>query len=85
MQFLWWQTVNGLVLGGGYAMVAVGLGDIATARAALEAARGLAPEYVQGRLDGQSAYHRPEDRRRITTALRIAAGLEDPSAADALR
>ena len=68
-----------------YALVAVGLGDIATARAALEAARRLAPEYVQRRLDGESPYHRPEDRRRVTTAFRIAAGLEDPSAADALR
>ncbi len=25
MQFVWWQTLNGLVLGGGYAMLAVGL------------------------------------------------------------
>jgi len=68
-----------------HALVAVGLGDIATARAALEAAHRLAPEYVQRRLDGESPYHRPEDRRRVTTALRIAAGLEDPDAADALR
>ena len=68
-----------------HALVAVGLGDIAAARAALEAARRLAPEYVQRRLAGESPYHRPEDRRRVTTALRIAAGLEDPSAADALR
>ena len=68
-----------------HVLVAVGLGDIATARAALESARRLAPEYVQGRLDGESAYHRPEDRHRVTTAFRVAAGLEDPSAADTLR
>ena len=68
-----------------HVLVAVGAGDIASARAALEAARRLAPEYIRSRLEGESAYHRPEDRQRITAAFRIAAGLEDPSAADALR
>lgn len=68
-----------------HVMVAVGAGDIPSARAALEAARRLAPEYVQGRLDGKSAYQRPEDRQRVTLAFRIAAGLEDPRAAEVLR
>jgi adenylate cyclase len=68
-----------------HVLVAVGAGDIASAKAALEAARRLAPEYIQKRLDGETIYHRPEDRQRVTTALRIAAGLEDPKAAEALR
>lgn len=68
-----------------YVLVAVGAGDVARAMAALETARRLAPEYIQRRLDGESAYRRPEDAQRVTTAFRIAAGLEDPSAADALR
>jgi hypothetical protein len=36
-------------------------------------------------LEGTSSFARPEDRARQRTFLRIAAGLEDPSAADALR
>jgi hypothetical protein len=40
---------------------------------------------IAARLEGKSAYRRPEDRKRQTTFLRIAAGLEDPGAADALR
>jgi len=68
-----------------HVLVAVGAGDMASAKAALETARRLAPEYVQRRIGGESAYSRPEDRQRVTTAFRIAAGLEDPSAADALR
>lgn len=68
-----------------HVLVAVGAGDMASAKAALEAARRLAPEYIQRRLDGESAYRRPEDRQRVTTAFRIAAGLADPGAAEALR
>jgi hypothetical protein len=36
-------------------------------------------------LKGISAFARQEDRERFQTFLRIAAGLEDPSAAEALR
>jgi len=54
-------------------------------KAAFEAARRLAPEYIQQRLDGLSYYRNAEHRQRGTLFLRIAAGLEDPSAADALR
>jgi tetratricopeptide (TPR) repeat protein len=68
-----------------HATVAVGVGDLASASAALEAARRIAPEYVERRLRGESSFHRPEDASRITLAFRIAAGLEDPSAAEALR
>ncbi|MBI3376520.1 MAG: adenylate/guanylate cyclase domain-containing protein [Betaproteobacteria bacterium] len=63
----------------------VGSGEFGKAAAALEAARLLSPDYVQARLDGYSMYRRPEDRRRQTVFMRIAAGLEDPGAADALR
>ena len=47
--------------------------------------RRLAPEFVEAILTGSSILRRPEDRRRHTVFLRIAAGLEDPSAADTLR
>ena len=47
--------------------------------------KGWRPEYFRIRLEGTSTFARPEDRTRQRTFLRIAAGLEDPSAADALR
>jgi adenylate cyclase len=68
-----------------YLLVAVGAGDIAGASAAFEAARRLAPQYIEHRLKGTSAYNRPEDAERVRLAFRIAAGLEDPTAAEALR
>ena len=70
-----------------HALVAVGGGDIAAANAAFEKARTLAPKYTQSRIDiaGPSIYFRPEDARSVRLALRIAAGLEDPDAARALR
>ncbi len=70
---------------GNQALAYVGLGDIEHAKAALEAARRLAPAFVQGRLDGEMLCRDPEHRNRCTTFYRIAAGLEDLSAADALR
>jgi TolB-like protein/class 3 adenylate cyclase len=63
----------------------VGLGEIDKAKTVFEALQRLAPEYVRSRLEGTSLYGRPEDRTRFQTFLRIAAGLEDPSAADLLR
>ena len=63
----------------------VGLGDIDRAKAALERARRIAPEFVQSRLDGVANFQKPEHQQRYVTFLRIAASLEDPSAADALR
>jgi adenylate cyclase len=69
----------------------VGLGDIEKAKASLDSARRLAPKYVERMLDteklvrGTSILRKPEVARRITTFLRIAAGLEDPSAAESLR
>jgi hypothetical protein len=38
-----------------------------------------------GRLEGTLPLARPEHRKRVQTFLRIAAGLEDPSAAETVR
>jgi adenylate cyclase len=67
------------------AICQVGLRQIENAKVELEKARRLAPEYVEARLRGVSVFRRDEDRRRQTLFARIAAGLEDPSAAEALR
>ena len=63
----------------------VGAGESDKAKAAFAVGQKLAPEHFKIRLEGTSTYARPEDRARQCTFLRIAAGLEDPSAADALR
>jgi hypothetical protein len=64
----------------------VGVGEIGKAKAMFETLQKVAPpEYLRARLEGTWALGRSDDRRRATTFLRIAAGLEDPSAADALR
>ena len=64
----------------------LGLGEIGKAKAAFEALQKLAsPESLRSRLEGTWAFGRSEDRRRATIFLRIAAGFEDPSAADAVR
>jgi adenylate cyclase len=73
----------------------VGLGDLDKAKSALERARALAPEFIDYHLRSQSRIETPnprkpvdggtEFRRRYHFFLRLAAGLEDPSAAEALR
>ncbi|MEO8544923.1 MAG: adenylate/guanylate cyclase domain-containing protein [Burkholderiaceae bacterium] len=69
----------------------VGLSDIDQAKSSLERARLLAPEGFHffsraQRPDPRKPAQGGSDfRRRFHTFLRIAAGLEDPSAADALR
>lgn len=64
----------------------VGAGDIDKVTAALEALQKVASaEWIRGRLEGASEYARPADRTRHQTFLRVAAGLEDPSAAEAVR
>jgi tetratricopeptide (TPR) repeat protein len=63
----------------------VGAGEIDKARVAFATGQKLAPTYFRIRMDGQSPMGRPEDRRRQQLFLRIAAGLEDPSAAEVLR
>jgi TolB-like protein/tetratricopeptide (TPR) repeat protein len=67
------------------ALCSVGLGDMKRAQAAFENLRNLAPKFAEARLAGLTILKKPEDQRRYTVFLRIAAGLEDPSAADALR
>ena len=63
----------------------VGLGEIEKAKMAFQTARRLVPGWVESRLRGEASFRRHEDLRRFTTFLRIAAGLEDPGAAEALR
>ena len=63
----------------------VGVGEIDKASAAFAAGQTLAPAYFRARLDGTTAFARPEDNKRAVTFARIAAGLEDPTTADALR
>ena len=63
----------------------VGMGRIDEAKAAFARLRQIAPLFAQSRLDGPTTHGRAEDRQRVQTFARIAAGLEDPSAADALR
>jgi tetratricopeptide (TPR) repeat protein len=75
------------------AMAYAALGDATEARAALERARRLAPEYIQAILDGLRSGvflyslgpRQDADRLRSRLCLRIAAGLEDPIASAALR
>jgi adenylate cyclase len=71
-----------------YAVLAscyVGVNEIDKARAVFAEAQGRAPEFFRYRLEGMSFHARSGDRKRGTTFLRIAAGLEAPSAADAIR
>ena len=58
---------------------------IRQAKAAQENLRRIPPEFVESRLKGLSMLRKPDDRDRQAVFMRIAAGLEDPSAADALR
>jgi adenylate cyclase len=62
-----------------------GLGEIDQARAAFNEAQRLNPGWIEPRLRGKFPFRSPEHIRRATTLLKIAGGLEDPSAADALR
>ena len=62
----------------------VGLGELAKARAALDESTRIAPGQVERSLAG-FMFRKPEHQRRGTTFLRVAAGLEDPAAADGLR
>jgi adenylate cyclase len=63
----------------------VGLGDIEAGKSAFALASRLAPELTTERLAGRLSVQDPENKHRYTTFLRIAAGLEDPATADALR
>ena len=63
----------------------VGLGALDQAKSALELTQRLSPGLVQRWLQSGAAIADETARQRLTTFMRVAAGLEDPSAADALR
>ena len=67
------------------AALLVGLDELDQAKAAMEVARRLAPDWVQSRLEGQAAIREGANRQRFITFIRVAAGLEPPEAAQALR
>ncbi len=63
----------------------VGLDELDQAKAAMEVARRLAPDWVRSQLEGQAAIREGANRQRFNTFIRVAAGLEPPEAAQALR
>jgi len=67
------------------AMNLVGLTEIEQARAAFDTAQRLSPGWIAARLRGTFGFRRPEDIKRSTVFLRVAAGLEPPENADAVR
>ena len=67
------------------AMVHVGLGDIGKAKASLEEARRLAPDLVRRRLQPKPPGRGIATGHQFDILLKIAAGLEDPSAANCFR
>jgi TolB-like protein/Flp pilus assembly protein TadD len=67
------------------ALVQVGLGDIAQARQTVARLRQIAPSHLDMRLEQGWACQRADDARRLLTFIRVAAGLEVPAMAEALR
>ena len=67
------------------ALTQVGLGHVALAKQAFLKLEALAPELVKARLAGQWLTTNPVYLKRALTFLRVAAGLESPEAAEALR
>ncbi len=63
------------------AIAAVGAGELAVARKAHAFYSQLCPAYTKRVMSGDTTFGNPEHRRRAILALRIAAGLEDASAA----
>ena len=61
----------------------VGMGDIDKARSAYQRAQALYPQHVARIMAGKSSYADPQVRERSAVFMRIAAGLEDPGAAEA--
>jgi len=66
-------------------MCLVGAGHVDKARAAFAEGLKLAPELFKSRVDGLAVSAVAADRQRTHTFFRVAAGLEDPSAAEVLR
>ena len=63
----------------------VGLGQVVLAASTVDKIREISPTYLDERLAGGYGFEKQGDVTRATTFIRIAAGLEDPSAAEALR
>ena len=63
----------------------VGAGEIELAKAAFQTLQSIAPKLVEARLAGHWLSSNPGYVRRAVTFFRIAAGLDAPNAADALR
>ena len=63
----------------------VGAGEIARAKRAFADGQKLSPAFFRMGLEGHSPFALPHDRQRFHTFLRVAAGLDDPVAADSLR
>jgi TolB-like protein/tetratricopeptide (TPR) repeat protein len=61
------------------------LGDLPRAKTAFGTLRAIAPELAQSRIDGKWMGSDLNYHRRATTFVRIAAGLDDPAAADTFR
>jgi len=72
-------TVRDLVLN------LIGSGDVDGALSTAEIWRRVAPGHFEARVRDGYQMERPDDEHRTVTFLRIAAGLEDRSAADAWR
>jgi TolB-like protein len=63
----------------------VGTGRLEAARSAFQVLQRVAPMLAQARLAGRWLATNPDYVQRAHTFLRVAAGLEDPASADALR
>ena len=63
------------------AMAAVGAGELALGKSAHAFYSQVCPAYTKRVMSGDTTFGNPEHRRRAILALRIAAGLEDASAA----
>ena len=63
----------------------VGLGELSLAQEAFQTLQARAPAMAQARLNGQWLTANPAYLKRAHTFVRIAAGLESPDSADALR
>jgi len=63
----------------------VGMGEIGRAKTEYAKAHAIAPAWLEALVQGLSPYAQAIHRDRQITFLRVAAGLEDPSAAEALR
>jgi adenylate cyclase len=66
------------------ALIYVGLSEFAKARQTIDKLREIAPDHLAVRLKRGWACQRGEDTRRLLTFIRVAAGLDDPAAAEAL-